>query len=130
MTKRLVITSINKVRKNDYLLSSFSWNYKKGFPKKNRILIKQKFSKKQIVKDRGYLIKVNEKILNILKNFLNEKHGLNCNKNYWRTILYPWINHYVYYNLDKWQVALLIKNGIKLIIGGILIKFNQSGKIF
>jgi len=33
--------------------------------KKNRILIKQKFSKKQLVKDCEYLIKVNGKILNI-----------------------------------------------------------------
>ena len=70
MTRRLVITPINKVSKNDYLLSGFSWNYKKEFPKKNRILIKEKFSKKQLIKDREYLIKVNEKILNILKNFL------------------------------------------------------------
>ena len=68
--KKLVITPIKKGNGNNYLLSSFSWNYKKGFPKKNRILIKQKFSKKQEVKDREYLIKVNEKILNILKNFL------------------------------------------------------------
>ena len=34
MTRRLVITPINKVSKNDYLLSSFSWNYKKNFKKK------------------------------------------------------------------------------------------------
>ena len=39
--KKLAITPIKKVNKNSYLLSGFSWNYKKGFPKKNRILIKE-----------------------------------------------------------------------------------------
>ena len=74
MVKKLIVTPIDKVTKKDYLLSSFSWNYKKEFPEKNKILIKRKFSKEQLIKERKYLFRVNEKILNILKNFLKEKH--------------------------------------------------------
>ncbi len=110
MKKHLILTEVvKKVRKDSFYLSNSSYDYNKGPLSNNRILFKDKFIKKSFLAEYIYLKEVNEKLLNFLKDYLNNKFGLKNNKDYWRIILFIWLTRYTSHNYNKWMMINKLK---------------------
>ena len=115
MKKHLILTEVvKKVRKDSFYLSNSSYDYNKGPLSNNRILFKDKFIKKSFLAEYIYLKEVNEKLLNFLKDYLNNKFGLKNNKDYWRIILFIWLTRYTSHNYNKWMMINKLKKKEKL----------------
>ena len=57
----------------------------------------------KLIEDYKYLEDSIEYLLKILSQKLSLIHSVTENDEYWRIIIYTWLNHYVMTNFDKWE---------------------------
>ena len=86
-----------KDKNKKYLVSKYHWN-----------------SKSKFRKDRKYLYKIYNILLDNLYLSLNKFHNLKYPKRYWEILLYKWLWVYLFGTFDRWEIIRSIKKKIKI----------------
>ena len=81
-----------KDKNKKYLVSKYHWN-----------------SKSKFRKDRKYLYKIYNILLDNLYLSLNKFHNLKYPKRYWEILLYKWLWVYLFATFDRWEIIRSIK---------------------
>ncbi len=107
--KLLVTTALEKTwGKNEEIIFLGDWcvpyEKEKLIKKRKFNIIKYHWSnKRKKMNDRTEIEKIYFEIFEYLSIKLNELHNVNENKQYWRTLLFPWLMYYCTVIFDRWE---------------------------
>lgn len=105
----LVTTALEKTwGKNEKIIFLGDWcvpyEKRKLIKKRKFNIIKYHWSNKQKkINDRTEIEKIYFEILEYLSIKMNELHNVNEDKQYWRTLLFPWLMYYCTIIFDRWE---------------------------
>ena len=131
MKKNILVTTgladTWKFNENNFLLGDWCKFYesnildeeksKKKIPKKINIIKNpyhwKDYEKKN--KDYKYLKQILERLLEIISDKLSTIHNIDKNKEYWRIVIFPWLNQYIVTIFDRWETIRIFfkKNNAK-----------------
>ena len=81
----------------------------------------------KLKKDLLEIHKIYSKLLNLLTNRLNLIHNINFSEKYWEILIWRWLQRYIIYYFDRWEIITsILKLFKKKKISVHFVKFNQS----